>query len=66
MVVTPKLVVQDVRETMALATADGLGATWFPELTPTRLAPSLTALLTHQRRVTSTTSLAVSTILAAT
>ena len=66
MAVTPNLVVQAARKTTALATADGLGATWFQELTPTRLAPSLMALLIHQTLVTSTTSLAVSTMLAVT
>lgn len=62
----PNLVVQAARKTMALAMADGLGATWFLEPTPTRLAPSPTAPHTHQKLVTSTTSLAVSTMLAAT
>jgi hypothetical protein len=63
-VVTPKLVVQAARKTTAPAMADGLGATWFPEQTPTRPAPSPTALHTHQRPEINTTSLAVSTILA--
>lgn len=66
MVVTPKLVVQAAREITALAMADGLGATLSPEPTPTRPAPSPTALLTHQTLVTSTTSLAVSTMPAVT
>jgi hypothetical protein len=58
----PKLVVQAARKTMAPAVTESLGATWYPELTPTRLAPSPTAPHTHQRLEINTTSLAVSTI----
>jgi hypothetical protein len=59
----PKLVVQGAKKTMALAMADR--ATWFPEPTPTRPAPSPTVLPIHQTLVTSTTSLAASIMLAA-
>ena len=62
----PSHAVQAARKTMVLAMADGLGAIWFPEPTPIRPAPSPTAPLTHQTLVTSTTSLAVSIMLAAT
>jgi hypothetical protein len=58
----PKLVVQAARGTTAPAMADGLGATLFPELIPTRPAPSPTVLPTHPRLETNTISLAVSTI----